>query len=55
MLFKQIRPDAYLHLMHRGVERVGGGGSAVLKVLLEYGAWFRLVGFSRLSFWGGEE
>ncbi|KAJ3299248.1 hypothetical protein HK104_009551 [Borealophlyctis nickersoniae] len=43
MLFKQIRPDAYLHIMHQPAPRVGGGHNVALKVILEYIAWFRLV------------
>ncbi|KAJ3096201.1 hypothetical protein HDU97_006161 [Phlyctochytrium planicorne] len=41
-LFRQIRPDAFLHLMHKPAGREVGGNVA-LKVLLEYCGWFRLL------------
>ncbi|KAI8922126.1 hypothetical protein DFJ77DRAFT_12701 [Powellomyces hirtus] len=43
-LFRQIRPDAYLHVLARPVEKEGAGRNVPLKVLLEYITWFRLVG-----------
>ncbi|KAJ3052795.1 hypothetical protein HK097_005662 [Rhizophlyctis rosea] len=44
MLFKQIRPDCYLHLLQAPVPREGGATNGPLKTCLEYVAWFRLVG-----------
>ncbi|KAJ3173018.1 hypothetical protein HDU88_004477 [Geranomyces variabilis] len=43
-LFRQIRPDAYLHVLARPVPLEGAGRNVPLKVLLEYVNWFRLVG-----------
>lgn len=43
-LFRQIRPDAYLHVLARPVKREGGGRNVPLRVILEYVAWGRLVG-----------
>ncbi|KNC96229.1 uncharacterized protein SPPG_08382 [Spizellomyces punctatus DAOM BR117] len=42
-LFRQIRPDAYLHVLARPVAKEGAGRNVALKVLLEYIGWFRLV------------
>ncbi|KAJ3039587.1 hypothetical protein HDV00_012044 [Rhizophlyctis rosea] len=44
MLFKQIRPDSYLHLLQAPISRIGGGLSGPLKLTLEYVAWFRMLG-----------
>ncbi|KAJ3148950.1 Son of sevenless 2 [Geranomyces michiganensis] len=43
-LFRQVRPDAYLHVLARPVSLEGAGRNVPLKVLLEYINWFRLVG-----------
>ncbi|KAI8611758.1 ras guanine nucleotide exchange factor domain-containing protein [Chytriomyces sp. MP71] len=41
--FRQIRPDTYLCLLKRSVERGGVGGDDAVKVLMDYVGWFRLV------------
>ncbi|KAJ3022155.1 hypothetical protein HKX48_006891 [Thoreauomyces humboldtii] len=43
-LFRQIRPDSYLHVLARPVNKHGAGRNVPLKVLLDYVEWFRLIG-----------
>ncbi|KAJ3006722.1 hypothetical protein HKX48_009500 [Thoreauomyces humboldtii] len=43
-LFRQIRPNSYLHVLARPVNKHGAGRNVPLKVLLDYVEWFPLVG-----------
>ncbi|KAI8804754.1 ras guanine nucleotide exchange factor domain-containing protein [Cladochytrium replicatum] len=42
-LYRQIRPDSYLHLLHNPVGVAGAGRDQGLKVILDAVEWFRLV------------
>ncbi|KAI8825093.1 uncharacterized protein EV422DRAFT_245136 [Fimicolochytrium jonesii] len=41
---RQIRPDAYLHVLASPPPKTGAGRNIRLRALLEYSNWFRLVG-----------
>ncbi|KAJ3318574.1 hypothetical protein HDU76_000796 [Blyttiomyces sp. JEL0837] len=42
-LFRQVRPDTYLHILQAPVSKTTASQNVAFKVLMEYVSWFRLV------------